>query len=566
MPALVAALAAVAAYAPSGDCRAQCPIQLKDMTAEVGLDFVHTDGSSGRRFVIEPMSAGLATFDYDGDGLVDLYFVNGAPLPGMQVDRPPKNRLYRNLGAWKFRDVTDAAGVGDTGYGLAVAIGDYDNDGRPDIYLSNYGANVLYRNNGDGTFTDVTPRAGVATGNDIPAEKKVGAGVSFLDIDADGNLDIYCANYMRFAPSDNKVPVVDGIPRYSGPKDFDPEHDMLFRNNGDGTFTDISAPAGIASYRGTGMGIVCLDFDDDRDTDIVVMNDLRRNFLFENDGKGKFKELALGAGVAFNVDGMERGSMGIDAADFDNDGRIDLYQTSFGKELPTLYRNTGDGMFDDVTRSRGAGAGLYQHVKWGLGFADFDNDGFRDLYVANGHLDDNVHLFDDSTSYYVRNTVLRNTGGRFTNVSDVCGDGTRPELSSRGVALDDLDNDGRIDIVVLNSRRESTLVRNVSPQGATHWLQVRLQGTRSNRDGVGARVDVVAGDLRLVDEVHSGRGYQSHFGSRLHFGLGGRNRVDRVTVRWIGGGVDVVENIEADQLITIVEGSRPKASTEPGGP
>lgn len=525
------------------------------MTATAALDFVHTDGSSGRRFVIEPMSAGLATFDYDNDGLIDIYLVNGAPLPGAHPHRAPTNRLYKNLGHWKFADVTEQAGVGDTGYGLAVAIGDYNNDGLPDIYLSNFGPNVLYRNNGDGTFTNATAEARVATASDIPAERKVGAGVSFLDYDADGNLDIYCSNYMRFTFSENRVPVVDGIPRYSGPKDFDPEHDILFRNQGDGTFADVSRQAGIAGYRGTGMGIICLDYDDDGDTDIVVMNDLRRNFVFENQGNGTFKETALDSGVAFNIDGMERGSMGIDAADFDNDGLIDLYQTAYSKELPTLYHNLGGGFFEDVTRATRAGAGLYAHVKWGLGFADFDNDGYRDLYVANGHLDDNVHLFDDTTSYHVRNTVLRNVRGRqFVNISDYCGEGLASQWSSRGVALDDLDNDGRVDVVVLNSRSPATLTRNISPAAGHHWLQLLLKGTQSNRDGVGARAEVLANGIRFVAEVHSGRGYQSHFGTRLHFGLGACDKVQRITVRWTGGHIEQWERPVGDCMLTLIEG------------
>ncbi len=558
-----------------GDCLAQSPIRLREVTAETGIDFRHTDGGSGRRYVLEPMTAGLATFDYDSDGLIDIYFLNGAPLRGTHVDAPPKNRLYRNDGGWHFTDVTDRAGVGHTGYGLGVAAADYDNDGDQDLYLSNYGPNVLYRNNGDGTFTDVTEEAGVATGNGVPAASKVGAGVCFLDADRDGDLDVYCANYMRFTYADHVPKTLDGIPRYAGPKDFDPEADLLFRNNGDGTFTDVSAESGIAAHKGTGMGMVCLDYDNDADTDVIVMNDVRGNFMFENDGSGRFEEIGLVAGMAYNVDGLELASMGADTGDFDNDGRIDFFQTSYSNELPALFRNTGDGFFEDATRASGAGIGAYQHVNWGTGFVDFDNDGDRDLFLANGHLQDNVHLWDDTTSYLVRNIVLMNTGGgKFVNVSDQCGDGLLPRLSSRGAALDDLDNDGRVDVVVLNSRRRPTILRNESDTG-NHWLQIRLRGVKSNRDGVGARVEVIADKLHQVDEVHSGRGYQSHFGSRLHFGLGRRGRVDRITVRWIGGGVDVLENVGADQLITITEGTHatvggdlprvPDENERPGG-
>ncbi len=538
-------------------CAEQCPIRLRDVTASSGVEFRHTDGSSGRRWVIEPMTAGLATFDYDGDGDLDIYFLNGAPLRGAVFRNPPTNRLYRNDGHFRFTDVTEQAGVGHTGYGLGVAAADYDNDGDQDLYISNFGPNVLYRNNGDGTFTDVTQKAGVATGNGIPAESKVGAGVCFLDADRDGWLDIYCSNYMRFTYADNRVPVVDGIPRYAGPKDFDPEADILFHNNGDGTFTDVSERCGIGRHKGTGMGIIALDYDDDGDTDVAVMNDVRGNFFFENDGTGRFEEVGLMAGVAYNIDGMELASMGVDAADYDNDGQIDLFQTSYSNELPALFRYIGDGFFEDVTRTSGAGMGTYQHVNWGPAFGDFDNDGDRDLFIACGHLQDNVHLFDDTTSYHVRNILLMNVGGgKFVNVSEQCGDGLLPKLSSRGAAVDDLDNDGRLDIVVLNSRREATVIRNVSETG-NHWIQIRLHGTRCNRDGVGSRVEVVAGNLRQVDEVHSGRGYQSHFGSRLHFGLGKHTRVDRITVRWLGGGTDVLEDVPVDRLLTIEQGSSP---------
>ena len=416
--------------------------------------------------------------------------------------------------------------------------------------MANFGPNVLYQNDGDGTFEDVTAKAGVGAGD------KVRAGACFLDIEGDGDLDLYCANYVRFTYENHVDLAVGGFPQYVGPKDYEPEPDTLFRNNGDGTFTDISTEAGISEHAGTGMGMVCLDYDNDGDTDIAVLNDVRGNFLFENDGSGKFREIGLMAGMAYSIDGMVLGSMGIDCGDYDNDGWLDLFQTAYSSELPALYRNTGIGFFEDVTRAAGAGIGTYPHVNWGTGFVDFDNDGDRDLFIANGHLQDNVQLYSDSTSYEVPNTLLMNTGnGKFVDVSNVCGDGLLPVLSSRGTGFDDLDNDGDVDVVILNSRREPTIIRN-DTHNANHWIQIRLRGLKTNRDGVGAHVKVTAGDLAQLDEVHSGRGYQSHHGTRLHFGLGKRDHVDRIEVRWIGGGTDVVEDIGVDQLLTIVEAKR----------
>jgi len=514
--------------------RAQAPIQLRDVTGQTGVTFVHTDGSSGKRYMIEGVCCGLALFDYDGDGDVDIYFLNGAPLKGTKADVPPVNELWRNDGNWKFTNATKKAGVGDAGYGLGVTVGDYDNDGDGDLYLNNFGPNVLYRNNGDGTFTNVTKQAGVANGD------KVGAGANFLDIDADGDLDLYVSNYVKFTYETHRIRYSKGHPMYAGPMDFPPTPETLFRNNGDGTFTDVSRVSGVATSKGTGMGTVCADFDDDGDTDIFVANDVAGNFLFQNDGTGKFKEVALSAGVAYDLHGDEQASMGVDCGDFDNDGRLDFYQTSYALELATLFKNLGGGIFEDVTARTAAGEGTYPFVTWGTGLVDFDNDGDRDIFVACGDIQDNVELYEDMRTYHARNVLLMNTGdGKFVNVSDRCGDGLTVKLSSRGAAFDDLDNDGDVDAVILNSRRKPTILRNNSA-AKNHWIQIRLRGVKTNRDGVGARVKVTTGDRTQVAEVHSGRGYQSHFGSRLQFGLGKHERVDRIEVRWIGGRTDAV--------------------------
>ncbi len=529
--------------------RAACPIQLRNVTRQTGIRFVHTDGSSGRRYIMETVSAGLALFDYDGDGDADIYFLNGAPLRGTKLKVRPRNALYRNDGGLKFTDVTEQAGVGDTGYGLGVAAGDYDNDGDLDLYLNNYGRNVLYRNNGDGTFSDVTEQAGVGNGN------KVGAETNFLDIDGDGDLDLFVSSYVRFTYDTHKVSHKKGVHIYSGPLDYPPTPDTLYRNNGNGTFTDVSLASGIGAHRGAGMGTVCCDYDNDGDTDILVGSDEAANFLFKNDGTGKFEEVGLISGVAYDLGGQEQGTMGVECADYDNDGRLDFYVTSYQEELATLYKNLGNGFLQDVTIATRAGAGTLTDVTWGIGLVDFDNDSDRDVFIASGHIFDNVHLFDDTTSYAARNIVLMNTGkGKFVNVSDACGEGLAVKLSSRGAAFDDLDNDGDVDVVILNSRREPTILRNDSPPG-NHWIRIRLRGVKSNRDGVGARVKVVAGDLTQIDEVHSGRGYQSHYGMRLHFGLGSRKRVDRIEVRWLGGGTDVREDVSVDRLLRITEGS-----------
>ncbi|UCD51747.1 MAG: CRTAC1 family protein [Phycisphaerales bacterium] len=535
-----------------GHASAQSTIRLTDVTQETGITFKHTDGSSGRHYIVECMSAGLALFDYDNDGDIDIYFLNGGALPGTTFDAPPRNALYRNDGNWKFTDVTEQSGLGDPGHGLGVAVGDYDNDGHEDVYVTNFGPNALFRNNGNGTFTDVTAQAGVANGH------KVGAGPNFLDMDADGDLDLFVSSYGDFTYENHYAPTMKGHTAYAGPKSYQPTPDALYRNNNDGTFTNVSEESGIASARGTGMGTVCLDYDGDGDTDIFVGNDLMPNFLWQNDGAGRFEEVGLMAGVACNLNGDDMGTMGAGCGDCDNDGLLDLYVTAYQDQTPSLYKNSTEGIFEDVTFFAGAGAGTTHTVHWGTDFVDFDNDGDRDLFVAMGHLQDNIELWDRRGSYLTTNLLFMNTGaGRFVDVSASAGDGLEPKLSSRGVAFDDLDNDGDVDAVVLNSRREPTILRNDSaPLG--HWLQITLRGRATNRDAIGAQVKLSAGTLTLVDEVHSGRGYQSHYGTRLYCGLGDRSRVDRIEVRWIGGSVETFGSIAVDQCITLVEGTSKK--------
>ncbi len=550
-----AMLLAVVADAPRA-IPGEGPILLRDVTKKCGIDFRHHDGGSGRYYIVETVASGIATFDYDGDGLIDVYFLNGRPLRGTSLlSSPPTNHLYRNVGGFRFVDVTDKAAVGDAGFGLGVAVGDYDNDGLADVYVNNFGPNVAYRNNGNGTFADVTKAAGVGGGD------KVGAGANFLDVDGDGDLDLFVANYIVFNYENHLTTTVRGMTWYSGPRSFPAQPNQLFLNNGDGAFSEITAESGVGAHAGSGMGTIALDYDNDGRTDVFVCNDEYWNFLFRNVGAGKFREQALAAGVSSNYAGEIVAGMGADAADYDHDGNLDLFMTNFREQHPILYRNLGGGVFDDVTMHAGAAAGTFPYIKWGCGFVDFDNDGHPDLFIGCGHLGEyagkiDLALFREADE--VPPVLLRNTGdGKFVNVSSSSGDGMRAKLVARGIAFDDLDNDGRVDVVVLNLRRPPTLLRNESETG-NHWIGIRLEGVKTNRDGVGAHVRVVAGSLVQLDEVHSGRGYQSHWGSRLHFGLGKHDRVERIEVRWIGGGVDVLEDVPVDRLLTIREGTKPK--------
>lgn len=522
-------------------------IAFEDVSSQTGIDFAHADGSSGEHFLIEAVASGLASFDYDRDGRTDVYFLNGAALQGTQYRETPVNGLYRNLGDWRFSQVPPAKGAADPSYSLGVAIGDYDNDGFEDIFISNFGPNTLFRNNGDGTFSQVDAGGTTACGD------KTGGGASMVDIDADGNLDIYAASYIEFS-YDVPATVFRGRKTYGGPLLYPKEADNLLHNQGNGQFVDISQKSGIGKLKEWGMGTICFDFDLDGDADIFVANDSTQNFLWENDGNGSFEEVALIRGVAYDHRGDPQGSMGADVADINTDSLPDLFQTAYTMQLATLYANVGPGFFDDVTLRTGAGAGTLYPVNWGTGFADFDNDGDRDLFLANGHIHDNMDDLDDTVSYKIKNQIMQNQAGKFVDVSAECGPGLRVEESSRGSVIDDFDLDGRPDVIVLNSRTSSTILHNQSPASGG-WILLDLVGVACNRSAIGARVVVQAGKIRQTLEVHSGRGYQSHFGSRLHFGVGAASLIDRIEVHWPGGSSETFSQIAPNALLLLRQGS-----------
>lgn len=502
-------------------------IQLTDVTAVSGIKFVHDHGGNGQAYIVEGVSAGLATFDYDNDGLIDIYFLNGRSLKGTPANPGLRNALYRNNGDWTFTDVTEQAGVSGGGYGLGVVAADYDGDGDTDLYLNNYGPNVLYRNNGDRTFTDVTAEAGVANGN------KVGAGASFFDADGDDDLDLYVGNYVDFTYENHVEILRDGKRYYAGPQYYRPVPDTFYRNDGNGRFSDASQESNIGSLAGPSMGLVAADFDDDGDIDVFVCNDGEPNFLWRNDGQGRFEEVGLLMGVACDFDGNENSNMGVDVADYDQDGLLDMLTTNYQAELPVLRRNLGGGLFEDTTAAARIPHSLFPHVTWGTGFVDFDNDGDRDVYIACGHFDQ-VELLDDSTSRRVRDVLLENVGRKFRDVTAGAGDGMAIVESSRGVCFDDLDNDGDIDVVVLNSAAAPSILRNdtASPHA---WCQIELEQSGLNKQCIGAKVFVKYGQQQQRFDLLAGRGYQSHFGCRIHCGL--PQGVDKATalVKWPDG-------------------------------
>ena len=537
-------------------------VQFTDIASPSGITFRHTNGKSGRYYFLETVASGGGFIDFDGDGDLDIYLLNGAAIPGFVPDQPISSVLYRNDGNGSFVDVTDQAGVGNVGgYGMGMAVADYDNDGDDDLFVTNYGENILYRNEGGGVFDDVTAQAGLS----VPRSPLFSTSAVFLDYDRDGHLDLYVCVYVEFNFDTNRRCSRDGIQSYCGPDIYEGVADLLYHNNGDGTFSDVSAEAGIANPKGKGLGVVGGDYDGDGWTDIFVANDLTPDFLYRNNGDGTFTDQALLAGVAYGEDGVARAGMGVDLGDYDRNGTPDIYVTNFSLEPNSLHRNNGNGTFTETTFGAGVGNPTLLFLGFGTAFKDFDHDGWLDLFAANGHVIDNISLFDSSITYAQTNQLFRNDGdGRFTDVSDRAGAPFQVERVHRGAAFGDVDNDGDIDILVTTVNDVPLLLRNdgiggTGGSGGTREsdvsasLLVSTEGVRSNRNGIGARVTVVTDAQRQRREIRSGYSYLAANDLRAHFGLGASTGADSLIVDWPSGARDVVTGIEGGQWITIRE-------------
>jgi len=536
---------------PFAQTRTTNPVTFVDVAASAGITFRHDNAASSEKYLIETMGAGCGWIDYDQDGLLDLYLVNSAPTSAYKPPVPLRGALYHNNGDGTFTDVTLKAGVGaEDLFGMGVAVGDYDNDGFPDFFLCGYGRSILYHNNGDGTFRDVTSRAGVEN------RGRWASSAAWFDFNNDGKLDLVIANYVDWSPERNfycgdRGP---GMRSYCHPDDFNPEPPTLYRNNGDGTFTDVSKSSGLAMKPGNGLGVVTFDYDNDGWQDIFIANDHMPNSLFHNNRNGTFQEVGYMAGVAVSADGQFEAGMGADAADTTGSGRLDLIVTHLDMQLARLYRNLGDQGFQDATFASKLAYATFHSSGFGARFMDYDNDGAPDLFIANGHVLDNIQRYHAETSYAEPKLMFRNNGrGIFTDVSSQLGaDFLQPRVS-RGAAVADYDNDGDLDILISNNGETPQLLRN-DGGNSHHWLEILLIGTKSNRDGVGARLKLTAQDLVLHDQRKGGMSYQSAQDPRLHFGLGHRTTVDSIEIIWPSGMTTRLTRIQSDQVIAVKEG------------
>jgi enediyne biosynthesis protein E4 len=515
-------------------------IRFEDSTAKSGIQFTHNFGAQQLGSLLESTGAGCVWFDYNNDGLPDLYVVSGKPLEeGMHpypLKHPPAtaphNHLYRNNGDGTFTDVTDQAGVAANIYGMAAIAADFDNDGLTDLFVTGYGRAILYRNQGDGTFEDVTAKAGI---------KVDGWSISstWLDYDRDGCVDLFVGRYVKFDPKYRNYYAADNYP---GPLDYTADTNRLYHNNCNGTFTDVTDKSGIGAYKGRTMGVTAADFDGDGYPDIYVANDKTENFLFHNKHDGTFEEIAADLGVAYGQNGENTSAMGPVFADIDGDGRIDLWVTD--SKYNRLMRNAGQNGFEDIGPSSGISQATAQYTSWGTGISDFDNDSWLDILIFHGGL---IHLVPQEQS------LFRGLGnGKFADVSREAGPALDVKTVSRGACFADYDNDGRIDAFVVNLGAPATLLHNVT-QNNNHWLTVRLKGKKSNRDGIGARLELLAGGRKQLAERGAGSGYLSQDDGRIHFGLGSAAKADKLTIRWPSGQEQVLENLAVDRVLTVQE-------------
>lgn len=526
-------------------------ITFEDLIAKSGIHFQLKNSISPQRFSIETMLGGVAVFDYNNDGLLDIFFTNGAAIPSLEKADPSFwNRLYRNNGDGSFTDVTEKAGVQGIGYSMGVAIGDYDNDGFEDIYIAGVNRNQLLHNNGNGTFTDLTDKAGVF-GTEPGKGKPWAVAAGWFDFNNDGRLDLLVINYLDYNIADAKLCSLDGVRAYCAPGNFKGTANILYRNNGDGSFTDVSESSHIAQYVGKGMGLAFADYDNDGFMDVFVSNDTSPNFLLHNNGNGTFKDVALEQGVAYTADGSVVAGMGADFRDLNNDGLPDIFHTAmFGNTFP-IYKNSG-GQFDDVTEPSGLTAFSRRMTAWGTGIYDLDNDGNKDIFVAGGAiLDNELEVLHRPTK--IPDGILRNNGNfTFTDVSPTAGRAILDPRQHRGAAFGDLRNNGQIDIVVNTLNDQPQLLSNTTSTG-NHWIELNLVGTKDNRDGIGTSVKITTSEGVQYNHATTAIGYNSASDKRVHFGLGKAEMVQKIELSWPTGVKQVLTNVKADQILTITE-------------
>jgi hypothetical protein len=517
-------------------------------------------GIDKKRYIIEANGCGVAFMDYDNDGWMDILLLNGTRLEGFPKGKEPSIKLYRNNRNGSFTDATSASGLTRTGWASSVCIGDYDNDGNEDMFITYWGQNVLYRNDGKGKFTDVTTKAGLATKG-----VRWGSGCTFIDYDRDGDLDLFAANYLIFdlekAPEPGKEANCfwKGVPVNCGPKGLPADTNLFYRNNGDGTFADISQASGISKVQKRyAMTAIVTDFDNDGWPDIYVACDSTASILYRNKGDGAFDDVALETGAAYNEDGQPQAGMGVAVGDYNGDGFPDIFKTHFADDLPALYKNMGRGFFEDA--SRAAGFDHTKYIQWGTGLVDLDNDGWPDIFTVTGNVYPEVEKFFKEYPHRSPRLIYRNLGnGRFKEVTSACGPGAQEVHSSRGCAFGDFDNDGDIDALIMNMNEPPSLLRNDytsgARRGANNWLKLKLIGVKSNRYAIGARVRLKIGARLQTQEVTSQSSYYSHNDMRLHFGLGENNKADQVEIRWPNGQIEIIKEIAANQIVAIKEGS-----------